>query len=160
MRMRHFPWLGFHMLGVGRYMPGKSYVVHFTRLPWFAPRKQHVADLSMLDPTLWPTRFTYQDVGEQGGNTMFDLRSIADPTLTSATVGLGPNWCARQVDVTYNDGTHITMNVKFGNVNGFLLPTSLTADIDVPHMALSASADFKDYLFTSNAAGTAPAPGT
>lgn len=158
MRMRHFPWLGFHMLGVGRYEPGESYVVHFTSLPWFAPRKQHDADLSMLDPALWPTHFTYQDVGEENGNTMFDLRSIGDPTLTSATVALGPEGCARQVDVTYDDGTHITMNVKFGDVDGFRLPTSLTADVDVSHMALSADADFKNYLFSTNSAPPAPEP--
>jgi hypothetical protein len=158
MRMRHFPWLGYHMRGIGRYEPGQSYVVHFTSLPWFAPRKQHDADLSMLDPALWPTRFTYQNVGEENGNTMFDLRSIEDPTLTSATVGLGPSWCARQVELTYNDGTHITMNVKFGDVNGFRLPASLTADVDVPHMSLSANADFTNYSFASNAADPSPAP--
>jgi hypothetical protein len=158
MRMRHFPWLGYHMRGIGRYEPGESYVVHFTSLPWFAPRNQHDADLSMLDPALWPTRFTYQDVGEENGNTMFDLRSIEDPTLTSATVGLGPKWCARQVELSYNDGTHITMNVKFGAVGGFRLPTSLTADIDVPHMALSANADFTNYSFGSSSAGPSPTP--
>lgn len=154
MRMRHFPWLGFHMLGAGRYESGESYVVHFTNLPWFAPRKQHDADLSVLEPALWPNRFTYQDVGEQDGNTMFDLHSIEDPTLTSATVVLGPRWCARKVDVTYDDGTHVTMNVKFGDVDGFMLPTSLTADIDAPHMALSADGEFKNYLFGSNSAPT------
>lgn len=150
MRMRHFPWLGFHMEGVGKYEAGKSYVVHFTSLPWFAPRKEHDADLSMLDPGLWPSRYTYQDVGEADGNTMFDLRSIEDSTLTSATVGLGPNWCARQVEVTYSDGTRITMNVKFGDVNGFMLPTSLTADVDVSRMALSADGEFKNYSFAPN----------
>jgi hypothetical protein len=156
MRMRHFPWLGFRMQGVGRYEPGKSYVVHFTRLPWFAPRQQHDADLSMIDPALWPTRFIYKEIGEENGNTTFDLRSIEDPTLTSATVDLGPKWCARRVEAAYDDGTQISMNVSFSDIDGYMLPASLTADIDVPHEALSASADFTNYVFASNSARTAP----
>jgi hypothetical protein len=149
MRMRHFPWLGFHMQGVGRYEPGKSYVVHFTKLPWFAPRQQHDADLSMLDPSLWPTRFIYQEIGEANGNTLFDLRSTEDPTLKSATVGLGPSWCARYVEAAYDDGTTLTMNVRFSDIDGFMLPASLTADINVPSEALSANADFENYSFGS-----------
>jgi hypothetical protein len=73
-------------------------------------------------------------------------------------VGLGPNWCARQVELAYNDGTRITMNVKFGAVGGFRLATSLTAEIDVPHMALSANADFTSYSFGSSSAGPSPTP--
>jgi hypothetical protein len=150
MRMRHFPWLGFRMQGTGSYEPGKSYVVHFSKLPWFAPRQQHDADLSMLEPALWPTRYIYKKRGEENGNTMFDLRSITDPTLTSATVGLGPKWCARHVEAAYDDGTRINMNVNFSDIDGYMLPVSLAADIDVPHESLSATADFKNYVFASS----------
>jgi hypothetical protein len=157
MRMRHFPWLGFRMQGIGRYVPGESYVVHFDRLPWFAPRQQHDADLSMLDPGLWPERFTYQLVGEQGGNMIFTLQSLEDPTLTNAVVALGPKWCARQVDAAYNDGTHIKMKVNFSDIDGFRLPASLTAEVDVPHESLSATGNFTDYAFASQPSASAPA---
>jgi hypothetical protein len=151
MRMRHFPWLGFHMQGVGRYEPGKAYAVHFSGLPWFAPRQQHDADLSMLDPALWPTRYIFKKQGEENGNTVFDLHSITDPTLANATVGLGPKWCARYVQAAYDDGTQITMNVDFSDIDGYMLPVSLAADIDVPRESLTATADFKNYVFGPSA---------
>jgi hypothetical protein len=147
MAMRSFPWLHFHMLGVGLYQPGESYTVHFTKIPWFAPRKQQDADLSMLDPLMWPRRYTYTQIGERDGNTLFALHAINDPTLESATVGIGPHGCARSLDATYNDGTHVQSAVTLSDVGGFLLPTTMDAKIDEPHIALTANADFKDYNF-------------
>jgi hypothetical protein len=145
------------MEGEGTYERGKAYFVHFTQLPWFAPRPQHDADLSMLDPALWPARFIYQEVGRADDNTLFDLHAIDDPSLTNAIVGLGPKWCAREVQAEYSDGTRVKMDVNFGKVGGFMLPSTLSADIDEPHLALSASAQFKDYTFDESAPGT---PGT
>jgi hypothetical protein len=149
MAMRSFPWLHFHMRGVGLYQPGESYTVHFTKIPWFAPRKQQDADLSMLDPLMWPKRYTYTQIGELDGNTLFALRALNDPTLVSATVGIGPQGGARTLDVTYNDGTHVQSAVTLSKVGPFLLPTTMDAKIDEPHMALTADADFKDYIFGS-----------
>ncbi len=152
MAMRHFPWLHFRASGVGRYEPGKAYEVHFTKLPWFAPPRAHDTDLAMLEPSLWPSRFLYQEAGQEDGATLFDLRAIDDSSLKGAVVALGPKWCARQIDASYNDGTEIKMNVNFGSVDGFMLPASLTADIDEPHLDLSASAQFKDYSFALESA--------
>ena len=147
MAMRHFPWLHFHMEGTGKYQPGKAYAVHFTTLPWFAPRQEHDVDLAMLDPAMWPSRFVYQEAGQDNGNTLFDLHAIDDPSLTSATVALGPRWCARKVQAAYTDGTQIGMDVTFAEVDSFLLPATLTADIDEPHLPLTANAEFKNYRF-------------
>lgn len=149
MAMRHFPWLHFHLEGDGIYAPGESYKVRFTKIPWFAPRKQHDADLSMLDPLMWPKHYTYQEVGEANGNRLFALHAIDDPALVNANVAIGPRGKARQVDATYDNGTHIEMRVTSSDVDGFFLPENLTADIDEPHLALSANADFKDYTFGS-----------
>jgi hypothetical protein len=156
MAMRHFPWLRFHVEGVGKYEPGKAYQVHFTKLPWFAPAQTHDTDLAMLEPSLWPSRFLYQETGQENGNTLFDLQAIDDPSLKGAVVALGPRWCARQIDADYSDGTRIKMNVTFDRVDGFTLPASLTADIDQPHLALSASAQFKDYSFDLGSAREPP----
>jgi hypothetical protein len=154
MAMRHFPWLHFHMEGVGAYEPGVSYAVHFTSLPWFVPTSQHEFDLSMIDPLMWPKRYVYQQTGQQGGNTTFELHAIDDPGLRGATVTLGPGGLARQVLAGYSDGTTINMQVSNSNVNGFFLPVAMKANINEPHLALSANADFKDYAFNSTAQST------
>lgn len=147
MAMRHFPWLHFRMEGEGEYLPGESYVVRFTSMPWFFPKDHHDIDLSMLDPTMWPKRFVAQQIAQRNAETTFLLRAIDNTSLKSATVTLGPFGHARRVDATYNDGTHITMSVNEGTIGGYLLPMTLTADIDEPHLALSCNADFKDYDF-------------
>lgn len=149
MAMRHFPWLHFHMEGVGDYQPGDRYVVHFTTLPWFAPRKQHDVDLSMLDPAMWPKHYTYRQTGWDRGDAVFALHSLDDPTLKSATVALAANGDPHWFDTTYSDGLHVHMMLGCGSVDGFELPTTLTGDVDMPHMPLSANADFTDYDFAS-----------
>jgi len=148
MAMRHFPWLHFKMQGTGSYEPGVSYAVHFTSVPWFVPKQNNDIDLSMLDPALWPRHFTFQETGQLNGETSFDLRPIDDPSLEDARVTVGPRGRTRHVAMTYKDGTHITMDVSVSEYDGFLLPATLTADIDRPHMPLSANAAFKDYEFT------------
>jgi hypothetical protein len=149
--MSHFPWLHFHLIGDGHYDRGEHYVVHFTRMPWFAS-KVHDIDLSMLDPTMWPKNYSYTQVGTDGPDTLFDLQALHDPTLVKAEVAMtcqGADW----VDATYTDGMHIRMHVVPSETGGFMLPTKLDASIDYPHMPLSAKADFTNYRFTaSNAA--------
>jgi hypothetical protein len=148
MAMRHFPWLHFHLEGLGVYQPGVSYVVHFTQTPWFIPQARHDADLSMLDPSMWPRRYLYEEIGQQGDEQVFALHAINDQSLRSATVTLGPNGTTRCVDATYSDGTRIVTRVSTSEVDGFLLPATMTADIDEPHIELSANADFEDYDFS------------
>jgi hypothetical protein len=41
------------------------------------------------------------------------------------------------------------MKITPAVVNGFLLPQTLTADIDEPHLSLSANAAFKNYAFNA-----------
>lgn len=149
MKMRSFPWLHFHIQGIGIYQPGQSYSVHFTKIPWFAPRQQHDADLSMIDPLMWPKRYTYTQIGERDGNALFALHALNDASLINATVGIGPHGCARTLDATYNDGTHIQSAVTLNKVGPFLLPTTMNATIDESGMAFTADADFTNYTFGS-----------
>jgi hypothetical protein len=58
----------------------------------------------MIEPAMWPTRFIYQQSGQADGNTLYNLHAIDDSSLTDATVGLGPKWCAREVQADYADG--------------------------------------------------------
>ncbi len=148
MAMRHFPWLHFHMTGDGEYVAGQSYQVHFTSAPWFFPPQRHDVDLSMLDPAMWPGRFITTEIDRgRNGERLVLLHAVADPTLRDATVTLGPFGRTRVLDINYTDGAHIEMNVAWSTIEGFVLPSNLTATIDEPHLALSANADFNDYRF-------------
>jgi hypothetical protein len=151
--MHHFPWLHFHLIGDGQYRRHGRYVVHFTQMPFFA-KNVHDIDLSLLNPALWRKEYVVSERGISGQDTVFDLQARHDPSLKSAEVALnenGPDW----VDATYADGTHIHMTVT-ATESGFLLPTKLDCAIDVPHMPLSATADFTDYRFGHSIAVTDP----
>lgn len=148
MRMRTFPWLTLHLKGVGRYEPGKYYRVRFSNLPWFVPRQQHVADLSVLDPAMWPVLYSYQNIGTENGMSVFALRYLQAPATMKAVVALDSTGCARNVDVTYNDGTRLHLNVECASVQGVTIPTSMTAAIKVPHASFTANAAFGDYTFS------------
>lgn len=148
MTMRHFPWLHFKMEGQGDYRRGHHYIVHLTHKPSFAS-KMHDIDLSMIDPSMWPNRYRAQPIGRQGDDTVFALQAIEPGSLASATVALNPVSGAHWVDATYSDGMHVHMVLSSDDVDGFLLPVTLTADVDYPHMPLSADATFTNYSITA-----------
>jgi hypothetical protein len=145
MHMRHFPWLSFAMAGDGQYQRGDKYDVHFTSGPSFVTSKMHDIDLSLIDPTMWPQKYRYVEAGELNGDTVFSLEPIDDNSLKTATVGLNSTDGARWVDVTYSDGTHIHMTINTCDREGYLLPQSLSATVDYPHMPLTADAQFSAY---------------
>ncbi len=148
MVMRHFPWLHFRMGGLSDYRRGDHYVLHLTNRPPFASKMPDI-DLSMIDPNMWPNRYRYTEITRRDGDTLFTLQAIGDSTLKSATVAVNPISGAHWVDATYAEGTHIHIVVSSNVVDGFLLPVSLTADVDCPHMPLSADAAFTDYTIPS-----------
>jgi hypothetical protein len=146
MAMRHFPWLHFHIQGDGVYERGRRYVVHFTKMPFFAPQPRDV-DLSMLDPAMWPGLYTFEAAPSENGNdTIFTLHSIKDESLEEALVTMSPLAGTERVDATYHDGTHIAMTVASNDSDGYLLPTKITAKIDYGSTPLSADADFTHYV--------------
>ena len=147
MAMRHFPWLHFHVQGDGDYRRGDHYVLRLTGLPFSTSAKQ--IDLSLIDPGMWAHRYSYRLSGQSNGDTIFTLRALHGAGLESATVALNPLSGAHWVDASYSDGTHIHMTVGSGDVQGYLLPSTLEADVDRPHMPLSADATFNDYEISS-----------
>ncbi|HEY1680511.1 MAG TPA: hypothetical protein VGF98_02580 [Candidatus Tumulicola sp.] len=152
MAMRHFPWFHFHMEGTGDYTRGDRYVVHLTQTPALFSKMRDI-DLSMIDPAMWPKRYRYARQSDTSGTTVYALSALDDPSMRGATVGLGPNGSARWVDAHYSDGMHVHMSLTNDSVDGYVLPVSLTADVDYPHMPMSANASFTNYIFP-----TAPPP--
>jgi hypothetical protein len=145
MAMRHFPWLHFHIQGDGVYERGRRYVVHFTKMPFFAPQPRDV-DLSMLDPAMWPSTYTVDAAHEDGNDAVFTLHAIKDDSLEAAIVTMSPLDGTERVDATYRDGTHIAMSVASNDSRGYLLPSKISAQIDYGRTPLSADADFSHYV--------------
>jgi hypothetical protein len=162
MRMRHFPWLRFHMAGTGQYQRGRNYVVTFTQRPVFAKAFKNI-DLSALDPSMWSRYYTIQFAGTQAGMSTFVLRprdsgpQESDP-LRQAVVKLDSQYATRSVEMQYADGD-ITLKVTPGPIAGYRLPVSGNVSIDMPGHDLAAQAAFSDYTITHRAT-EAGAPAT
>jgi hypothetical protein len=148
MAMRHFPWLHFRMAGTGDYARGDRYVVHLTQTPALFS-KMHDIDLSMIDPAMWPKRYRAVLQNERDGLSVYALNALDDPSMRTASVALDPGGCARWVDAQYTGGMHLHMILKNSSVNGYVVPVSLNADVDYPHMPMSADASFTDYRFSN-----------
>ncbi|HEY3676195.1 MAG TPA: hypothetical protein VGK84_09410 [Candidatus Tumulicola sp.] len=146
MAMRHFPWLHFRMEGTGDYARGDRYVVHLTKTPALFS-KMHDIDLSMIDPGMWPKRYRAKLQSQRDGVTVYDLTAVNDPSMRAASVALGADGSARWVDAQYADGMHLHMTLTNSSVSGYVVPVSLDADVDYPHMPMSADASFSDYSF-------------
>jgi hypothetical protein len=150
MAMRHFPWLHFRMEGTGDYARGDKYVVHLTQTPALFS-KMHDIDLSMIDPGMWPKRYRAERQADQDGSEIYALTALDDPSMQAATVALDPNGGTRWVDARYSDGMHLHMTLTDSSVGGYVVPVSLDADVDYPHMPMSAAASFTDYSFSTPA---------
>jgi hypothetical protein len=151
MAMKHFPWLHFHIAGTGQYVRGERYVVNFTELPWFARSVKQV-DLSPLDPSMWSKRYIVSVVTQNDDTTTFllqprqsDMQDTQDPhPLVAALVTLDAQQSTRDVVLRYADG-QIHLVLTPAQTQGYRLPASFTADIDMPGEALTAQAEFSDY---------------
>jgi hypothetical protein len=142
MSMRHFPWLHFHLTGDGQYNRCREhYTVHLIGMPFFA-KKIHDIDLSVIDPTLWPKRYKYHVIGVRGDDTLFD---VSGGGLHDTTVALNPRSGVDWADVTYSDGTHIHLGISSSDVNGYLLPETLDANVKYSNIPLTARATVTDY---------------
>ncbi len=152
MRMRHFPWLGFHLAGTGRYVRGQSHVVNFTQVPFFAKGFSQV-DLSPLDPCIWPRLYAVTALGTRDGMSTFSLRpQKVDPrdknSLIEAMVMLDSADSTREVILHYSNGS-IVLTFTPASINGYRLPSRADVSIDMPGRSLSAHAEFTNYALVA-----------
>jgi hypothetical protein len=148
MSMRHFPWLHFHLAGSGRYVRGETHLVEFTQVPFFAKGFNQI-DLSPLDPCIWPRLYAVRPLAMRDRTMAFSLRPLkTDPQdenpLVEALVSLDADYSTREVVLHYAKGS-ITLALTPASIEGYRLPASVEASIDMPGRALSAHADFTNY---------------
>ncbi|MBV8148283.1 MAG: hypothetical protein JO092_04265 [Candidatus Eremiobacteraeota bacterium] len=151
MRMRHFPWLRFHMAGTGQYERGREYSVTFTQRPSFAKGFENV-DLSAFDPSMWSRYYTVQYTGSQGGASSFVLRPLRDDAqqanpLRQALVSLDSQYATRSVELQYASGD-IDLEVTPARIGPYRLPITSDVTINLPGHDLSAHAEFSNYALT------------
>jgi hypothetical protein len=149
MAMRSFPWLHFRFTGQGRYVRGVLYTVRLTQLPFFA-KAFHKLDLSTLAPSIWPHRFDVTFAGTQGGDDLYRLEDPKDKNLRDAIVRVDPQLGIREVELSYGNGSTVSLFLKCERANRFLLPSSATGQIGASVGKLAVSATFDDYDLLAN----------
>lgn len=163
MRMRHFPWLRFSIAGTGQYVRGRSHIVRFTSMPFFA-KGFHKVDLSPVDPCMWPSSYVVRLAEKSDGMTTFLLRPRqVDPKdknpMVEAFVTLDQAYSTRKVVMYYTHG-NIQLALTPAAVGEYRLPTSADVSIDMPGQTLSAHADLTHYVITRQAVDLGTAAGS
>jgi hypothetical protein len=150
--MHQFPWLHFRIEGTGQHVRGELYVVHLTRMPFFAKGFSTI-DLSPLDPRMWKKQYLVQLVDRNDRTTTFLLHERAqDPQekdpLKSALVTLDESYATREVVLQYANGGEILLELTPSNASGYRLPATADAQIHMLGETLTAHADFTDYAIS------------
>jgi hypothetical protein len=151
MRMRHFPWLRFHLSGTGQFVRGERYEVSFTRVPFFAKAFSHV-DLSSLSPRMWRNRYVVRLRGYDGSNAVYALRDPADTSLRVALVTVNRDSGISQVDLQYTNGSDVQLAVSTNRTDGYLVPAKIYGTVNTPLESLDVAATFGDYAFRESTA--------
>ncbi len=150
------PQLRFHLDGTGEYERPSTYIVHFKKVPWFAPKGFENVSLMPLEPSSWPKQYTITTVQHDGDTTTLTMKDKIKSPLSEAKATLDARSGLKQMIWSYNYGGRIQLDVTPSDVSGFPLPSTEDADITMPALKVTAHADFTNYHVTADDAATLP----
>jgi hypothetical protein len=124
-------------------------------MPFFAKHYDRI-DLSPIAPSTWSKDYVVVDAQRQGDMTRFTLherkRSPDDPNpLVAAVVTLDADNATRNVVMQYEHGS-IQLALQPNDVQGYRLPVTGEAQIDMPGESLSAQFVLSNYSIVDSEA--------
>ena len=155
--MKPFPQLRFHLDGTGEYERPATYIVHFKKVPWFAPeglreRQPHAARAEFVAEAVHDDRTVQHD----GDTTTLTMRTRSKSPLSEAKATLDARSGLKQMIWSYNYGGRIQFDATPSDVSGFPLPSTEDANITMPALKVTAHAQLTNYHVTADDAATLP----
>jgi hypothetical protein len=150
--LRTFPYVRFHLDGTGTYERPDLYSVHFRNVPWFGKGFENVK-MDPLEPVTWPQTYDVVNLAHDGDLAIVDMKDRTDGHVKGVHAELDDDGL-RSVQWSYDNGGVIRVDVKPTLVDGYPVPLSEDADIQVPGYHVVAHAEFDEYkLVTDSSAG-------
>jgi outer membrane lipoprotein-sorting protein len=160
-RMLNFPFLAPKLDGTSYYRRPDTYQVVFDSVPGYAKGFQKLFD-DVGDPAAWEKdqNVSLDGVSSIEGRPTIVLRltkkihsTILDHTLAYVDAA---SFTLTRMEWYYTSGGKITMSQQFGKQDGYWVPASQHATIDIPHVHAVADAKYESYQ--TNVAATEVTP--
>jgi hypothetical protein len=147
--LRSFPYLGFHLDGRGKWERPNLYSVSFRNVPWFAKGFENIK-MDPLEPQTWPHDYDFISVTQNGTRHHIEMRDKTAGHLKGIHAELDGDGL-RRVQWLYLNGGKITVDINPVDVNGYPVPGTEQAEIQLPGYHVVAKARFDDYKIVTDA---------
>jgi hypothetical protein len=153
-KLKTFPYLGVHLDGTGKYERPNLYSIHFRNVPWFGKGFENVK-MDPLEPVTWPQTYDVLSIAHSGERSIVEMKDRTDGHVKGVHAELDADGL-RQVQWSYLNGGTIRVNVNPKHVDGYPVPETTDADIQVPGYHVLAHARFDDYKLVTDDNPTPP----
>ena len=148
-RLISFPFIGQHLDGSTYFRRPANYEVVFDRVPSYAKGFERLYS-DVGDPSDWEKRFVISYAGvqqfEKRDDIVLHMVQRVRGMIDHETVLIDPAaWTIDQIRYDYYNGGVITMTQHFGDVGGYTMLRSQTADIKIPHIRAVADGTYSEY---------------
>jgi hypothetical protein len=151
--LRTFPYLAFHLDGVGKYERPNLYSVTFQHVPWFIKGFNSIK-MDAMEPVTWPKTYDVVALTHDGSRALIEMKDKTDGHVKGVHAEIDDDGL-REVRWSYVNGGVITVDVNPTHVSGIPLPQTERADIQVPGYHITAHASFDGYAVTTDDAQSA-----
>jgi hypothetical protein len=146
--LRTFPYLRFHLDGTGRYQRPDLYSIHFRDVPWFGKGFENIK-MDALEPVTWPQTYAVVSLAHDGDRSIVEMKDRTNGHVKGVRAELDDDGL-RAVTWSYENGGVIQVDVTPTHVDGYPVPSSEDADIQVPGYHVVAHAQFDDYKLVTD----------
>jgi len=146
--LKTFPYLRLHLDGSGEYQRPNLYSIHFRNVPWFGKDFENIK-MDPLEPVTWPATYDVVSLVHDGPRAIVEMKDRTDGHVRGVHAVLDEDGL-RQVQWTYVDGGVIRVEVNPTEVDGYPVPQSEDAEIQVPGYHVIAHAQFEGYKLTTD----------
>jgi hypothetical protein len=144
-----FPYIRFRLDGTGSYRRPNLYSIHFRNVPWFGKGFENIK-MDPLEPVTWPATYEVVSVAHDGDRSILEMKDRTDGNVKGVHAELDGDGL-RQVRWSYVNGGVIRVEINPVEVDGYPVPLSEEADIQVPGYHVVAHAQFDKYKLTTDA---------
>jgi hypothetical protein len=146
--MRTFPYIHVHLDGTGKYERPNLYSIHFRNVPWFGKGFENIK-MDPMEPVTWPATYDVISLMHDGARSIVEMKDRTDGHVRGVHAVLDDNGL-RQVQWSYVNGGVIRVDVNPVQIDGYPVPQTEDADIQVPGYHVVAHATFDEYKLTTD----------
>jgi len=147
-KLRTFPYIAIHLDGTGKYERPNLYSIHFRNVPLFGKGFENIK-MDPLEPVTWPATYDVVSLMHDGARSIVDMKDRTDGHVRGVHAIIDDNGL-REVQWSYVNGGVIRVDVNPVQVDGFPVPLTEDADIQVPGYHIVAHATFDEYKLTTD----------